>query len=412
MSETKPVAISAKQARNLALSAQGFEAAHSDADDKPVDKRRIMKAVRKIGMLQIDSVNVLSRAHYMPVFTRLGVYDRELLDQLSWGTAKHRKLFEYWGHEASMIPLEDYGLYRWRMADAVRGEGTWGRIARIAREHPEYVAQLLRSIADNGAIAASQINEEPRNGNNGWWSWSKAKTAMEYLFWSGQVAARKRLGSFERVYDLPERVIGPAALEPELPRDEAQRALFRKGIAAMGVATTADLRKYFRLPSADAKARVAEMVEAGELVPAEVEGWSQEAFIAPNAKPRRRAAPTALMVPFDPIMWERDRVERIFGFNYRIEIYVPAEKRQYGYYVLPFMRHGDFVARVDLKSDRKEGVLRVFSAHLEEGQNGPEVARDLMAHMGKLAMFLGLDDVIVTPGNDFSRVLAGCQIAV
>lgn len=398
----KPVSISAKQARHLALAGQGFE---TPDPARPVDRRRIMKMIRKTNMLQIDSVNVLSRAHYMPVFSRLGVYDRALLDQLSWGTAKQRKLFEYWGHEASLIPVEDYPLYRWRMEDALRGLGMWGRMARIARDEPDFVASLLRHLDREGTTAASELNEEPREGGSQWWGWTKAKTAMEYLFWSGQVMARKRRGSFEREYDLPHRIIGDMAHEPVLPRDVAQRALIAKGITAMGVATIADLRKYFRLPSDDAKARVAEMVENGDLVPATVAGWRQPAFIASDAKIRRRAMPTALMVPFDPVMWERDRVERIFEFNYRIEIYTPAEKRQYGYYVLPFMLNGDFVGRVDLKADRQSKLLRVFSAHAEDGCDNDGVASELHRHLCQLAVFLDLEDVFVTEMNPFSRRL-------
>ncbi|AUG54877.1 winged helix-turn-helix domain-containing protein [Thalassospira marina] len=400
---TKPVSISAKQARHLALAGQGFET--PDAG-KPVDRRRIMKMIRKTNMLQIDSVNVLSRAHYMPVFSRLGIYDRDLLDQLSWGTAKQRKLFEYWGHEASLIPVEDYPLYRWRMEDALNGQGMWGGIARTAREHPEFVSSLLQHLEREGPTASSELHDEPREGGSQWWGWTKTKAAMEFLFWSGQVMARKRRGSFEREYDLPHRIIGSMAHEALLPRDVAQRALIAKGIVAMGVATIADLRKYFRLPTEDAKARVAEMVENGDLLPASVEGWTQPAFIAPDAKIRRRSSPTALMVPFDPVMWERDRVERIFGFNYRIEIYTPAEKRQYGYYVLPFMLDGDFVARVDLKADRQAKVLRAFSAHAEDGRDNDIVAAALHRHLCQLAVFLGLDDVVVREMNPFSIRLA------
>jgi uncharacterized protein YcaQ len=403
LSAIKPVSISAKQARHLALAAQGFE---QPDPTRPVDRRRIMKMIRKTNMLQIDSVNVLSRAHYMPVFSRLGIYDRDLLDQLSWGTAKQRKLFEYWGHEASLIPVEDYPLYRWRMEDALRGLGMWGRMARIADDEPDFVASLLRHLDREGTTAASELNEEPREGGSQWWGWTKAKTAMEYLFWSGQVMARKRRSSFEREYDLPHRIIGDAAHEPALPRDVAQRALIAKGIVAMGVATIADLRKYFRLPTEDAKARVAEMVENGDLVPAEIEGWAQPGFIAPDAKIRRRATPSALMVPFDPVMWERDRVERIFGFNYRIEIYTPAEKRQFGYYVLPFMLNGAFVARVDLKADRQAKLLRVFSAHAEQGCDNDDVAAQLYAHLHHLARFLDMDGVDVTQMNAFSKRLA------
>ncbi|MAB35171.1 crosslink repair DNA glycosylase YcaQ family protein, partial [Thalassospira sp.] len=203
------ISVSARQARNLALAAQGFD----QDESRPVTKRRIMKAIRQTGMLQVDSVNVLTRAHYMPVFSRLGVYDPADLDQLSWGNARQRRLFEYWGHEASMIPVEDYGLYRWRMADAAEGKGTWGQIAKMIRDHPEFVRSILDRIEKEGALAASDLEQEGASSSK-WWGWSKTKTAMEFLFWSGQVMARKRRTSFERVYDLPERIIGPEALEP------------------------------------------------------------------------------------------------------------------------------------------------------------------------------------------------------
>lgn len=400
------VPISQKQARNLALVGQGFDCDHR----RPVTRRRIMKAIRKTNMLQVDSVNVLSRAHYMPVFSRLGIYDTALLDEMVWGAGRHRKMFEYWGHEASMIPIEDYPLYRWRMEDARNGTGTWGRIARIGREQPGLVSDILDRIADEGALAASDLEQKGSRGGK-WWGWSDTKTAMEYLFWSGQVMARERRTSFERVYDLPERIVGAAANHPAPDRQEAQCELICKGIAAMGIATEADLRKYFRLPTADVKTALARLVEEGRLLRADVQGWKQSGYLCPKVNPRARTKPTCLMVPFDPVMWERDRVERIFGFTYRIEIYVPAEKRQYGYYVLPFMLDGEFVARLDLKADRKDGVLRVQSAHLEEGIAGGDVAGPLMANLEHLAMFLGLSGVVVMPANDFSRYLGTVTVS-
>lgn len=396
------VAISTKQARNLALNGQGFDA---DAT-RPVTKHRILKAIRKTNMLQVDSVNVLTRAHYMPIFSRLGGYDPALLDAIVWGKGNKRALFEYWGHEASMIPVEDYRLYRWRMEDARNGKGTWGRIARMQREQPDLINGILARIEREGAIGASDLDDKRAN-SSAWWGWSDTKTAMEYLFWSGQVMACHRRSSFERVYDLPERIIGDAANHPPMDRSDAQSELICKGIAAMGVATEADLRKYFRLPTEDAKQCLARLVEEGRILRADVQGWKQSGYLCAHVNPRARAKPTCLMVPFDPVMWERGRVERIFGFNYRIEIYVPAQKRQYGYYVLPFMMNGEFVARVDLKSDRQEGVLRVQSAHLEDRFVAGDVAGPLKANLERLAAFLGLSGVKVMPANDFSRYLAG-----
>lgn len=402
----RSVAVSIKQARNLALVGQGFDC----DDNRPVTKRRIIKAIRQTNMLQVDSVNVLTRAHYMPIFSRLGVYDPALLDQVVWGTDRQRKLFEYWGHEASMIPVEDYPLYRWRMEDARNGKGTWGRIARMQREQPDLINGILARIEREGAIGASDL-EDKRANSSAWWGWSDTKTAMEYLFWSGQVMSRKRRSSFERVYDLPERIIGDAANLAAPDRQDAQCDLICKGIAAMGVATEADLRKYFRLPTADVKGCLVRLVEEGRLLAADVQGWKQPGYMCPNVNPRSRAKPTCLMVPFDPVMWERDRVERIFGFNYRIEIYVPAAKRQYGYYVLPFMLNGEFVARVDLKADRQAGVLLVQSAHLEDGFTAGDVAGALMANLERLSAFLGLSGVVVMPANDFSRYLASVRVA-
>ncbi|QPO12222.1 YcaQ family DNA glycosylase [Thalassospira sp. A40-3] len=394
------VSISAKQARNLALVGQGFSA----NPDRDVTKRQILRTIRATNMLQVDSVNVLTRAHYMPIFSRLGVYDPKMLDEMVWGTARQRKLFEYWGHEASMIPVEDYPLYRWRMRDAERGMGTWGRIARVQREQPDLIDNILRHIDQEGAVAASSLETEGRSSEK-WWGWSNTKTAMEYLFWSGQVMARKRRSSFEREYDLPHRIIGDAANEPDRDRQDAMCDLICQGIAAMGVAAEIDLRKYFRLPTDETKACLARLVEEGRLLQADVEDWKQPGYLCPKVNPRSRAKPTCLMVPFDPVMWERDRVERIFGFNYRIEIYVPAEKRQYGYYVLPFMLNGEFVARVDLKSDRQAGVLRVQSAHLEDHVRASDVAGPLMENLHRLAVFLGLGGVEVMPANDFSKYL-------
>tara|TARA_E500000318_G_C3553944_1_gene210215 strand:+ start:586 stop:1824 length:1239 start_codon:yes stop_codon:yes gene_type:complete len=399
------IAISIKQARNLALVGQGFDC----DENRPVTKRRIMKAIRKTNMLQVDSVNVLTRAHYMPVFSRLGVYDPKLLDDIVWGKSRDRKLIEYWGHEASMIPIEDYPLYRWRMEDARSGKGMWGRIARMQHEQPELIDGILERIENEGALGASDLDQAgPKSAE--WWGWSDTKTALEYLFWSGQVTAHKRRNSFERVYDLPHRVIGDAAHDPAPDRQDAMCDLICKGIAATGVAAEIDLRKYFRMPTAETKACLARLVEEGRLLRADVQGWKLDGYLCPNVNQRARAKPTCLMVPFDPVMWERDRVERIFSFNYRIEIYVPAEKRQYGYYVLPFMLNGEFVARVDLKSDRKAGVLLVQSAHLEGGFERLDVAGPLMENLHRLAAFLGLGGVKVIPANDFSKYLADVTV--
>lgn len=397
---SSPLQLSAKQAQYLALAEQGFEAnVH-----RPVTKRRIMKVIRKTGLVQIDSVNVLTRAHYMPVFTRLGPYASADLDQLSWGTLRQRKLFEYWGHEASLIPIEDYPLYRWRMEDALNGQGTWGNIARIRHEQPKLISGILERIRYEGALAASDL-EQIRGKSGQWWGWSETKTAMEYLFWSGQLMARKRRSNFEREYDVPERVIGHVAAETYINRTDAQCELICKGVAAMGVATELDIRKYFRLPTSETKQCLNRLLEEDRLLRADVEGWSQPGYLCSKVNLHAKPQPTALLVPFDPIMWTRDRVERIFGFVYRIEIYVPVDKRKYGYYVLPFIMNGQFVARVDLKTDRKSGVLRVLNAYLEPGVDGADVAEVLGLHLERLAEFLQLSDVLIVSKNKFLKAL-------
>lgn len=399
------ISLSIRQARNVALAAQGFDRKASGQ----VSRTRILKMIRKVGVLQIDSVNVLSRAHYMPVFSRLGIYDRTFLDDLAWGKKRVRRLFEYWGHEASLIPMEDFSLFRWRMDDAANGIGMWGRIETIRKEQPALISELLARIKNEGPLAASDLDRPAGNGEK-WWGWSHGKTALEYLFWSGQITAKLRKSSFERIYDLPERILEEGHLSGEscpeallvpnqagsfgsLSREMAQKILIKRAIAAMGVATEADIRKYFRLPTDETRQNIRDLVENGELVPAEVEGWKQPAFLDPDARIAARPKPTALLVPFDPLVWERDRLSRLFGFDYRIEIYVPAHKRQHGYYVLPFMLDGAFVARVDLKADRQQGVLKVQNLTFEDRVDKLAVQDALIDELDLLARFLGLEAV-------------------
>ena len=390
--------MSLKEARRIALAAQGFARTRPAA---AVSTGRMLGVTRCLGLHQIDSVNVLARAHYLPLFSRLGAYDRGLLDAAAWGPKK--RLFEYWAHEASLLPVEMQPLLRWRMERADRGEGMWQRMRAYAGERRGEAMAVLERIRSGGAVAASDLRED--NAGKGWWQWSDAKTALEWLFWAGHVTAATRRTSFERVYDLPERVIPADILAIPTPaREEAQRRLLEISARAMGIATAADLRDYFRLKP-EATPRIAELVEEGVLAEVRVEGWRQPAYLQRNAAlPRRRLDPAALLVPFDPLIWERSRTERLFGLRYRIEIYTPAEKRVHGYYVLPFLCGETIAARVDLKADRAAGLLRVQGAFLEPGAPADAPER-LAAELKLMAEWLGLGGVTVAEKGDLAPAL-------
>jgi len=403
-----PTRLSAAAARRIALAAQGF------ADPRPrgrVDARHLRRVLDRIGILQLDSVNVFQRAHYMPLWSRLGPYPRALLDRLAAHTdgPHRRELFEYWAHEASLIPLRLQPHLRWRMARA--DDDAWGRMRRMAADHPHLIDEVLELVRREGPIRANDttLAARARRRPGEMWDWHEGKVALEYLFWSGRVTAARRV-NFERRYDLPERVLPPELLAlPTPPVETAQRELVRVAARALGVATEPDLGDYFRLPRAESKARVAELVAAGELLPVAVDGWSAPAYLWPAARRPRRVAARALLSPFDPLIWFRPRTERIFGFRYRIEIYVPAAKRVHGYYVLPFLLGDRLVARVDLKSDRRAGLLRVNAAFAEEGA-GPsrdEVAAELAAELRAVAAWLDLGaGVAVAPRGDLAPALA------
>jgi uncharacterized protein YcaQ len=281
-------------------------------------------------------------------------------------------------------------------------DDAWGGMRRIQRERPDLVSRVLEDIRAQGPIAASRIADEERPKPAGpWWDWSDVKRAVEFLFWSGQVTSARRRG-FERLYDVPERVLPAEVLAtPTPPIEDAQRELVRTAASALGVATERDLRDYFRLPVAEARARVAELAEAGELLPVAVEGWREPAYLHAGARIPRSASAAALVGPFDPLIWERPRVERLFGMRYRIEIYVPAPKRVHGYYVLPFLLGDTLVARVDLKADRQAGVLRVQAAHAEPGAPG-HTADALRAELETMAGWLDLDGVAIEPVGDLA----------
>ena len=392
--------VSAAQARRIALAAQGF------ADPRPAGPPTgwaVRRLLDRVGLLQIDSVNVLERAHYLPLFARYGPYDKALLDRAAHYAP--RRLFEYWGHEASLIPVGLQPALRWRMERAEHD--AWGGMRRIAEERPDLVAQVLEEVRARGPVAASEVLEHERPKRTGpWWDWSDVKRAFEFLFWSGQVTSARRRG-FERLYDLPERVLPAEVVAAPTPRvEDAQRTLLRVAARSLGVASAKDLRDYFRLPATGTPERLDELVEAGELLAVEVEGWRHPGYLDPAARIPRAVDARALVGPFDSLVWERPRVERIFGFRYRIEIYVPAPQRVHGYYVLPFLLGDRLVARVDLKADRQAGALRVQAAHAEEGAPAG-TAEALRIELESMAGWLGLERLDVVGRGDLAPALAG-----
>lgn len=389
--------LSAQQARRIALAAQGFGKPRPEAPGA----RQVRDAARRLGVIQIDSVNVVSRTHYLPAFSRLGAYPRETLEAEAWG--KKRSLFEYWGHEASLLPLESQPLFRWRMARA--REGTmWAGLARFGRERADYIERIRDEIERRGPVTGGDFAEGPR-GAPGWWSWSDGKRALEWLFWAGEITTRTRRG-FERVYDLTERAL-PRRITALPTPDEADaiRELVRASARAMGVATEADLRDYFRLPLTEARRAVAELVENGELEPVTVRGWRQPAYLEPGARKPRKVEGAALLSPFDNLIWFRERTERLFGVRVRLEIYTPAEKRTHGYYVLPFLEDEAITARVDLKADRQAGMLRVQSAWREPEAEAATAER-LMAELKTMAGWLGLRGVEIAGRGDLAEALS------
>ena len=381
------------QARRVALGAQGF------ADRRPtgrVDRRHLRRVIDRMGLIQIDSVNVLVRSQELPLFARLGPHTRTLIDEAT----RQGDLFEYWVHEACHVPIGLYPLQRWAMTSHPR----WRSLRAWAHEHADLVARVHDRVRDDGPLVAADL--EMRVGPKGsWWDWDDGKLALEHLFRTGEVAARRRPNDFARVYDLAERVIPAAVLDqPGPPEHEAKKELLVLAARHHGIGTASDLADYHRL--SHTRALLAELVEEGRLVMTSVEGWGKPAYLHPDAALPRRISARALLSPFDPVVWNRDRVERLFGFRYRIEIYVPAPKRQFGYYVLPFLLGDELVARVDLKADRATGRLLVQSAYGEPGVPATEVAGELAAELDSMATWLGLRVIEVAPRGDLAAALA------
>jgi uncharacterized protein YcaQ len=384
--------LSLDEARRLALGAQGFAAPRPSGR---VDRRHLRRALDHMGLIQIDSVNVLVRSQELPLFARLGPHPRTLIaDATAAG-----ELFEYWVHEASHVPTEHHHLHRWQMAR----DHKWGRFMQLEQRRPGYVDEVYRRVAAEGPIAAGDL--EARVGKKGtWWDWDDGKVALEHLFWSGRISAWRRPTDFARMYDLAERVIPSAVLARPAPTEaEARKELLVLAARHHGVGTLDDLTDYHRQKTTPCRVLIDELVEDGRLVPVAVEGWRKPAYRHPDVRLPRRVDARALLSPFDPVVWNRDRTERLFGFRYRIEIYTPAPKRQYGYYVLPFLLGDELVARVDLKADRQHGVLRVPGAFAELGVAVDEVAEALAAELSLMADWLQLDTVEVGARDTAAR---------
>lgn len=378
--------LSRSQARRIALRAQQFGL------ERParVTKTQLRKLLQRLGAIQIDSVNVLVRSQFLPAFSRFGAYERALLEEVAY--SKPRRVFEYWGHEASLLPIDSFPLLRWRMQNARDGtERVWNHVARVRDEEPRLVTRVLETIARNGPMSASDFEDE--RGVGGWWGWSATKSALEFLFWSGEITALRRRSSFERVYDLTERVIPREIRERRVPAEDAQAALVNVAAQACGIATESDLRDYFRFPVLTARHAIARLVEGRILLPVRVEGWKAQAYLHAGAAMPRRIRGSALLSPFDSLVWNRERTQRLFDFHYRIEIYTPSHRRMHGYYVLPYLVDETLVARADLKADRSRGVLRVHAIHYEPGVRRPVVRALLKDDLRAAADWLGLDRV-------------------
>jgi uncharacterized protein YcaQ len=396
--------LSPAEARRIALGAQGFTGRRPSRPGVAA----VTRLASRLGAIQIDSVNAVVRSHYLPAFSRLGPYAPGHLDAASY---RHRRLFEYWGHEASLLPVELNPLLRWRMERYARAgtpdnpeASVDGRMVRFARERRDYVNAVLEEVAARGPLAASELSD-PGRGNGPWWGWADGKVALEYLFTSGALAIAGRR-NFARLYDLPERVIpGEVLAIPTPPPDEARRQLLAHAAQALGVATAGDLADYFRIGLLEGRRCVAELVEEGTVVSVRVRGWKDTAYLHAGVVAPRRVTARALLSPFDSLTWERNRTERLFGFRYRLEIYTPEARRVHGYYVLPLLLGDRLVARADVRADRSAGTLRVPAAFAEERVSVPHVAAALAGELRRLAGWLGLDRVEAGARGDLAPAL-------
>lgn len=394
--------LSKAEARRIALAAQGFGV---PKPQRPLTMRDVQAVTNRLAQFQIDSINVVTRAHFMPLFSRLGPYDQGLLERAAYRWP--RRLFEYWGHAASLIDVSLQPLLRFRMQPGFRD--VWAGVERVAQQNADLIPFVRDEVAARGPISARDLEiAEERDRSNWGWNWSRVKTVLEWLFYVGEVTSAYRNSQFERVYDLPERVIPPSVLAKPTPTpQESVTGLVRRAAQALGIASESCLRDYFRTRPAMTRHAIATLVESGELIPVRVEdSASRPWYLWHQARVPRHVAARALLSPFDSMIFERARLERLFDFSYRIEIYVPEPKRVHGYYVYPFLLGEDFVARVDLKADRAGGVLRVNAAWMEPGHDSFDVATELTSELKLMAEWLGLQGLEIVQRGDLAPALA------
>lgn len=394
---TRRVRISAAEARRIALAAQGFDRNRPECS---VDSRHLRRVLDTLGLLQLDFVNVLLPAHYLMIWSRLGAYDLQRFDRFIYGSGGFT---EQWAHEASIVPVTAWPLLAHRRA-------AWQPSKRNPvlklQNRDRYLSRVLDQVRNDGAVSANELPPVPGPRRKpGDWHRSVPRWALEYHFARGDLTVTDRKPNFQRIYDLPERVIPKSFLNQKLSDDDAQRSLLKLAAKSFGVATLHDLADYYRMSARDAEPRLAELVEAGELTSVAVESWNEPAFLSAQARFPRQISGASLLSPFDPVVWFRPRAHRLFDFHYRIEIYVPEAQRKFGYYVLPFRLGDQIVARVDLKADRKSGKLLVQHAHLEDGCEPLRCAASLADELRALSDWLGLEDVHVRRRGDFAKQL-------
>ncbi|GHH78481.1 winged helix-turn-helix domain-containing protein [Promicromonospora soli] len=412
----EPITLSLDQARRVAVAAQGLNRPRIDG---PRTMRHVQGVIDRLGVFQIDSVNVLARAHLLPLFSRLGPYDTDLMDRatasgrharrVGRSAAADRRLVESWAHVAAYVPPAAWPLLAFRRRRFAQ-EYDWGELDGVRLPDAPQVQEVHSLVAAEGPLSASQIHDRfvsegrsVRRKRGTWWDWSTEKRVVEHLFFTGEVVSAGRNTQFERLYDLPERVL-PASALVDVPEADAKRALLELGARAHGIGVARCIKDYYRLKGPVADRTLADLVDEGVLLPARVEGGSEQWFLHRDAARPRRVAGQALLAPFDPLVWERKRLERLFRMRYRIGIYTPAAQRVDGYYVLPFLEDSQLTARVDLKADRAAGVLRVQSAHAEPSVTADTPAR-LAAELGAMARWLGLEGVTVEAKGSLSPAL-------
>ena len=383
--------LSIADARRIALAAQGFDTARPKTK---ATQRQVDALISRLGVIQIDSVNVLVRSQELPLFARLGNHDRNAIPKAT----EAQKLFEYWGHEAAHLPVDLHPLFRWKMDAARTGKVTHWGLTSFYEENKAFVKRMLKHVATNGPTTSRELSTRTEKKGT-WWDWDEAKVALEYLFLTGELMSRGRGTDFARIYDTPDRVLPQRIIDEATPSEhDARKQLLVRSAIAQGVGTASDLADYYRQKLATVKPLIAELVEEGELREAAVDGWTEKAFVHRNAKLPKQLHATALLSPFDSLVWCRPRNERLFNFHYRIEIYTPKEKRKFGYYVLPFMMDGEMVGRVDLKADRANSKLLVHSVHTEKGVKRSSINDALNTELRAMATWLQLDQVQIGRG--------------